>query len=162
MIRYKTYTSQPTITYEELVEEALCYGWVDSLPRKLDEERHMLMVTPRKPGSGWSRINKARTARLIEAGLMTPAGLAKIEAAQADGSWNSLDEVEALTMPDDLRDALTANPTAQRHFGAFPPGSQKIILQWITSARKPETRAKRIAETVRLAAKNIKANHYRQ
>ncbi len=162
VIRYKAHTSQPTITYDELVEEALCYGWVDSLPRKLDDERHMLLVTPRKPGSGWSKINKGRVARLIEAGRMTPAGLAKIKAAQADGSWNSLDEVEALTRPDDLRNALAANPKAQRYFDAFPPGSQKIILQWIASARRPETRAKRIAETVRLAAENIKANHYRQ
>ncbi len=78
------------------------------------------------------------------------------------GSWTALDEVEALTRPDDLRDALRANPKAQRYFDAFPPGSQKIILQWIASVRKPETRAKRIAETVRPAAENLKANHYRQ
>ncbi len=162
VIRYKAYTNKPGISYDELVEEALCYGWVDSLPRKLDDERHMLMVTPRKPKSGWSKINKGRVERLIAQGLMTPAGLAKIEAAKADGSWNALDEADALVVPDDLRDALAANADAQRHFDAFPPGSRKIILQWVASARKPETRAKRIAETVHLAAQNIKANHYRQ
>jgi uncharacterized protein YdeI (YjbR/CyaY-like superfamily) len=162
VIRYKAHSNQPTITYDELVEEALCFGWIDSLPRKLDNERHMLMVTPRKPKSVWSKINKERVERLIEQQLMTPIGLAKIEAAKADGSWSALDEVEALTMPHDLRDALAANVDAQRHFDAFPPGSQKIILQWIASAKKPETRAKRIAETVRLATQNIKANHYRQ
>ncbi len=115
-----------------------------------------------KPGSIWAKSNKARVERLIAQGLMRPEGLAKIEAAKADGSWNALDEVEALTLPDDLREALANNIDARRHFEAFPPGSQKMILYWIVSAKRPETRAKRIAETVRLAAQNIRANQPHQ
>src|SRR5687768_10686239 len=149
VIRYKTRTSQPTVTYAEIAEEALCYGWIDSLQRKLDDERSILMVTPRKANSGWSKVNKERVERLLADGLIMPSGLAKIEAAKANGSWNSLDAAESLTMPDDLRDALAANADAQRHFDGFPPSSKKIILQWIASAKKPETRATRVAETVR-------------
>jgi len=162
VIRYKVASQQPTITYDELVEEALCFGWVDSLPRKLDDERHMSMVTPRKPKSVWSKINKERVERLVAQGLMTAVGLAKIDAAKADGSWTAIDDVEALSVPDDLQVALAADADAKRHFDAFPPGSQKIILQWISSAKTAETRAKRITETVKLAAQNIRANHYRQ
>jgi uncharacterized protein YdeI (YjbR/CyaY-like superfamily) len=158
VIQFSTKAGQPTITYDELVEEALCFGWIDSLMRKLDDERRIQMVTPRKPRSIWAKTNKARVERLIAQGLMRPAGLAKIEAAQADGSWNTLDAVEALTMPDDLREALATNVDARRHFEAFSPSAQKMILYWIASAKKPETRAKRIAETIRLAAQNIKAN----
>jgi uncharacterized protein YdeI (YjbR/CyaY-like superfamily) len=161
VIRYKVASKQPTISYDELVEEALCFGWVDSLPRKLDNERHMSMVTPRKPKSGWSKVNKARIERLIAQGLMTAIGLAKIEAAKADGSWTALDSMEALHIPDDLQAALAANADAKRHFDVFPPGSQKIILQWVGSAKTAETRAKRIAESVRLAAQNIRANQNR-
>ncbi len=162
VIQYKTRASQPTITYDDLVEEALCFGWIDSTMRKLDDERSMLMVTPRKPRSVWAKSNKARVERLIVRGLMTPAGLTKIEAAKADGSWNAFDEVEALTVPDDLRQALAQNIDARRHFEAFPASAQKMILYWIASAKRPETRAKRIAETVRLAAQNIRANQPRQ
>jgi uncharacterized protein YdeI (YjbR/CyaY-like superfamily) len=93
---------------------------------------------------------------------MTPAGLAKIEAAKQDGSWTALDAVERLTMPSDLREALASNPAAARHFAGFPPSSKKIIFRWIANAKRPETRAKRVDETVRQAAKNLKANHYRQ
>lgn len=157
LILYKKHANKPTPTYDELVEEALCYGWVDSLTRKLDDDRYFLMFTPRKPGSVWAASNKQRVERLIAQGLMTPAGLAKIEAAKADGSWTALDAVDALAVPDDLQDALAANPDARRHFEAFSPSARKIILYWIASARKSETRAKRIEETVRLAAQNIRA-----
>lgn len=146
------------LSYVDAVEEALCFGWIDSRTNKLDAGHFRQWFSPRKPGSVWSPINKERVARLIEADRMTPAGLAKIEAAQADGSWTSYDAVEALQVPADLEWALAANPTARQHFDAFSPSAKKMILWWIASAKRPETRQKRIAETVRLAAQNLRAN----
>jgi uncharacterized protein YdeI (YjbR/CyaY-like superfamily) len=122
----------------------------------------MLYFAPRKAGSGWARTNKERVKRLIAEGLMTPAGQAKIDAAKKDGSWTLLDAVERMEMPPDLAAALNANPKAKGHFDAFPPGVRKGILQWIIQAKRPETRAKRVAETVALAAKNVRANQYRK
>ena len=122
----------------------------------------MRLLAPRKPGSGWSRVNKDRVARLIADGLMTDAGLKVIERAKADGSWAKLDKVETLAVPDDLAVALAAHPPAATHFGAFPKSSKRLILEWIEGAKRPETRAARVQETARLAADNIRANHYRQ
>ena len=113
LISFKKATGKPRIEYEEAVEEALCFGWVDSKPNKLDEERAMLWFAPRQPGTGWSKLNKSRVEKLIAAGLMTPAGLAKIDAAKLDGSWNALDSVEALEIPPDLAEALAADATAR-------------------------------------------------
>lgn len=161
-IYYKKASGKPRVTYEESVEEALCFGWIDSVANKLDEERSMQRFAPRKPGSGWSRPNKERIERLLAAGLMMPAGLAKIEAAQQDGSWDKLDAVEALEIPTDLAAALAANPPAANYFEAFPRSVKWAILEWITNAKKPETRAKRIAETARLAAQNIRANQWQR
>jgi len=162
LVFFKKATGKPRVTYDEAVEEALCFGWIDSKPGKLDEERSMLYFAPRKPGSGWSKPNKERVARLLEAGLMAPAGLAKVEAAKRDGSWNALDAVEALTIPPDLEAALATNETARVHFSAFPRSVKRGILEWIVSAKKPETRAKRIQETVTLAAENKRANQWRK
>jgi uncharacterized protein YdeI (YjbR/CyaY-like superfamily) len=161
-VYYKKASAKERVSYEDAVEEALCFGWIDSVQRVVDAERTMLRFSPRKPKSAWSKLNKGRVGRLMRVGLMTPAGLAKIEAAKRDGSWSALDAVERLTMPADLKAALAADPDAARHFAAFPPSSKKIILGWIASAKRPETRAKRVSETVRQAAKNLKANHYRQ
>ncbi len=162
LISYKKGTGKSRFDYEEAVEEALCFGWIDSKPNKLDDERSMLWMAPRKAGTGWSKINKARAEKMIEAGKMTPAGLAKIEAARHDGSWNALDAVEALEIPTDLAAALAANPIAQQYFDAFPRSVKRSILEWIGNAKRPETRAKRVAETARLAAENIRANQWRQ
>lgn len=150
------------LTYDALVEEALCFGWVDSVPRKRDDGWAMLRVSPRKPGSGWSALNKARVARLEAAGRMTTAGRAAVDAAKADGSWTALDATEALEVPDDLARALHTDREAARHFAAFPPRSRKNILQWIAAAKRPETRAQRVATTVAEAAVNRRANHYRR
>jgi uncharacterized protein YdeI (YjbR/CyaY-like superfamily) len=144
------------IGYEEAVEEALCFGWIDSKQKPLDAERMMLTFTPRKPGGSWARSNKERVARLIEQGRMTPAGMAAIEQAQADGSWNALDGFDDLTIPEDLAAAFAANEAAARNFAAFSPGAQRTYLWWIKTAKRPETRARRIEETVRLVAQNIK------
>jgi uncharacterized protein YdeI (YjbR/CyaY-like superfamily) len=161
VIRYKRAAKEPTLSYEEIAEEALCFGWIDSTQRKLDDERSLLMVVPRKAKSGWSKVNKERIERLTAQGLMMPAGQAKIDAAQANGSWTLLDAAEAMILPDDLGAALAANAEAQRNFDAFPPSSKKIIFQWIGSAKTEGTRTKRVEETVRLAAQNIRANQYR-
>jgi len=162
LISFKKATGKPRFDYEEAVEEALCFGWIDSKGNKLDEERSMLWFAPRKAKTGWSKPNKIRIEKLIAAGLMTPAGLAKIETAKQDGSWNALDSIEALEIPPDLKKALAANKTARQYFDAFPPSVKRAILQWISSAKRPETRAKRIEETVTQAEKNIRANQWRQ
>lgn len=151
----------PRIGYDEAVEEALCFGWVDSKPRKLDALRTMLYFAPRKPRSGWSRPNKERVERLTAAGLMAPAGLARVEAAKLDGSWSSLDAVEALEVPDDLAAALAALSGAREKFDAFPPSARRGILEWIVSARTAPTRAARIQETARLAQLGERANSWR-
>jgi len=161
LISYKKATGKPRFEYDEAVEEALCFGWIDSKPNKLDDERSMLWIASRKAGTGWSKINKARVEKMIHAGLMTPAGLTKIEAAKRDGSWNALDTIEALEIPPDLAAALAANPIAQQYFEAFPRSAKRAILEWISNAKKPETRAKRVEETARLAAENIRANQWR-
>ena len=121
----------------------------------------MLWFAPRKAGSWWSRPNKERVARLIAAGLMTDAGLAKVEAAKRDGAWNALDAVEALEVPRDLAAAFTEFPHAADHFDAFPRSAKRGILEWIAHAKRPETRAKRVRETAELAERNVRANQWR-
>jgi uncharacterized protein YdeI (YjbR/CyaY-like superfamily) len=150
------------VPYNDIVEEALCFGWVDSLPRKLDEARSMLLLAPRKPKSAWSKLNKQRVEKLIAAGLMQPAGLKLVEAAKQNGLWDKLNEVEDLKLPDDLAKALTKSKTAAKHFEAFPRSVKRGILEWILQAKKPETRAARISETVEKAKDNIRANQWRQ
>ncbi len=149
------------LPYDEMVEEALCFGWVDSQARPLDEARSQQQLTPRKAGSGWSRPNKQRVERLIEAGLMTPAGLAVIDRAKADGSWSALDDVWNLIEPEELKAALDADPEARSQWEAFPPSARRAILEWINTAKRAGTRAKRITETVQLAAKGERANQWR-
>ncbi len=145
--------AQP-LTLDEAVREALCFGWIDSTLRPLSDEKSALLFTPRKPGSTWSQSNKQRAELLIAAGLMTAAGQQVIDAAKRDGSWSSLDAIEELRVPDDLEQALAADPDAERNFDAFTPSAKKNVLWWIESAKRPQTRAKRVAETVRLAAQN--------
>jgi uncharacterized protein YdeI (YjbR/CyaY-like superfamily) len=161
LISYKKATGKLRFDYNDAVEEALCFGWIDSKPNKLDAERSLLWFAPRKPGTGWSKLNKERVERTIAAGLMAAPGLAKVEAAQQDGSWNALDAIEALEMPPDLEDALASYESARLHFDAFPRSAKRGILEWIAIAKKPETRAKRILETAKLAAENMRANQWR-
>jgi uncharacterized protein YdeI (YjbR/CyaY-like superfamily) len=162
IVTYKKATVTKYVPYEAIVEEALCFGWIDSLPRSLDAERTMLRLSPRKPKSAWSRANKERAENLIQQRKMRPEGLAKIKQAQANGSWNFLDDVQENIIPKDLSTALAKAPLAKTNFDAFPPSSKRGILEWIKQAKKPETRLSRIRETVEKAAKNIRANHYRQ
>lgn len=160
LVRWKKSSGHPHVPYDDVVEEALCFGWVDSLQRTLDEQRSQLMITPRKPGSNWSRSNKQRVERLLAAGLMAPAGLAAVESARRDGSWSALDEVEDLVEPGDLRAALDADPDARRQWDAFPRSARRAILEWLLGAKRPETRARRAAEIARLAARGERANSW--
>jgi uncharacterized protein YdeI (YjbR/CyaY-like superfamily) len=155
---YKKKSGKPQLDYNEAVEEALCFGWVDSKAQGLDEERTMLWMAPRKPRSNWSRSNKERAARLTADGLMQAAGLAKIDAAKKNGSWTALDEVEDTKVPRDLEAALKAHPPAAENFEAFPPGVKRSILGWIANAKRAETRSRRVEETALLAQKNVRAN----
>ena len=150
------------VSYNDAVEEAICFGWVDSLPRKLDEERAMFYFAPRKPRSGWSRVNKERVERMVAAGKMAPAGLDKIEQAKADGSWSKLDDIENLVIPDDLGAAFDAHSPAGEYFEAFPRSIKRGILEWIANAKRPSTREKRIHETATLAQRNERANQWRR
>ena len=146
------------LTYDAIVEEALCFGWIDSVARGHDADHAAIRVSPRRQGSGWAATNKRRVERLVADGRMTPAGLARVEAAKRDGSWEALDAVERLEVPADLAAALDAIAEARRHFDAFPPSARKMILAWIAAAKRSETRASRIAETARLAARGERAN----
>ena len=141
------------IDYDALVEEALCFGWVDSREQPVDDDRLMQLVTPRKPGSSWARSNKERVERLA----LAEAGRRVVEAAKADGSWSRYDSAEALELPDDLVAALSSDPDAARHFDGFTDAAKRTILRWLIDAKREETRSKRVAETVRLAAKGERA-----
>jgi uncharacterized protein YdeI (YjbR/CyaY-like superfamily) len=144
---YKAATGKARLTYEDSIPDALCYGWIDSVNKPLDDQRTGLLFTPRRPGSGWSRTNKVRIARLLKEGRMQPAGLAKIASAKRDGSWTLLDSVEAMQVPDDLRGALGA--AGMRKFDALTHGRKKEHLRMLVTAKRPDTRAKRIADVVR-------------
>lgn len=158
LVRYRKST-QPNlyVPYSEIVGEALCFGWIDSRTNRLDEERSMLLLAPRKPGSAWSKLNKQRVAKLNASGLMTTAGTLKVKQAKKDGSWKILDSVERLEDPADLQKALDALPEARSNFNDFPKWSKRFLLEWIRTAKRPETRAKRIAETASEAARNRRA-----
>jgi uncharacterized protein YdeI (YjbR/CyaY-like superfamily) len=161
LVTWKKHHGARHLSYDAIVEESLCFGWVDSLPRKLDADRTMLLLSPRKKGSAWSAANKARIERLTREGRMTAAGMLVVDTARADGSWTFLDDVERLEVPLDLRQALASHPEAERHFSAFPRSVRRGILEWIKQAKRPQTRQARIEETARLAASNRRANQFR-
>ena len=144
---YRPATGKPAIAYDDAVREALCYGWVDSVVKPLDAERTISLYTPRRSGSAWSRSNKERVAELVRSGRMRPPGLAKIAQAKRDGTWTLLDSVERLEVPADLRKALGA--AGRERFDALTPGKKKAHLAALVTAKKPETRAKRVADIVR-------------
>ena len=160
VVTWKKSSSGPYVSYEDLVEEALCFGWIDTKGRRLDDQRSQLLLTPRRARSGWSRPNKQRVERLIAAGLMEPAGLAVIEAAQRSGTWTALDDVEDGIEPPDLAAAPDAAPDARRQWDAFPRSARRAILEWISSARTAPTRDKRVRTTVEEAAEGRRANQW--
>ena len=139
----------------EAVEEALCFGWIDSRPSKIDDARWMLQFTPRRPGSVWSKVNKGRIERLLAAGLMAPAGLAAIERAKRDRSWAALDSSDALELPVDLVRALERDPASAAGWERWPPSTRKQLLFWVSDAQRPRTRTDRIAKVARGAKDGI-------
>jgi uncharacterized protein YdeI (YjbR/CyaY-like superfamily) len=156
---------QVLLVYEQAVVEALCFGWIDCKPNKVDEQRSLLWFAPRKAGTHWSRLNKTRAAQAIADRRMTAAGLAKMEAAKADGSWSALDAAEDLVVPEDLQKALYQMPPAAAHFEAFPRSAKHGILEWIGNAKTQKTQAtrnKRIQTTTEMAARNERANQWRK
>ncbi|MCY4414992.1 MAG: YdeI/OmpD-associated family protein [Chloroflexi bacterium] len=159
LVSWKKATGKPFVPYTDTVDEALCFGWIDSRVNTIDDQQAMRLFTRRNPRSPWSRINKDKAVRLMKQGRMREAGARAIEAAQSNGAWTVYDEIEDLVIPPDLASALADNETARACFDNFPPSSRKNILWWIKSARKPETRAARIAKTAELAAQNRMANH---
>lgn len=159
---YRKDSGISSVYYDEAVDEALCFGWVDSKPNKRDDESYYQFFSRRNPKSNWSRVNKNKIAKLIAENRMAPAGLAMVEVAQQSGSWTALDEVENLVVPPDLQKAFDENRPAFDHWKAFPPSARRGILEWIRNAKRPETRAKRIAQTVTMAAQGLRANQYRQ
>lgn len=160
LVMYKKKAVKPSVYYDEAVEEALCFGWIDSVANKRDEDSYCQFFARRNPKSKWSALNKQRVARLLKEGRMTPAGMALIEEAKSNGAWVALDEVETITLPKELVEAFKINTEAAKHFNAFPRSVKRGILEWISSAKRDETRNKRILETVQSAEKNIRANQY--
>ena len=154
---WKSGTGRPRLSYEEMVEEALCFGWIDSTAGTLDEDRSMLWFGPRRPGSGWSRPNKERIERLERAGLLAEAGRRVIERAKRDGSWTLLDEVEDLIVPEDLARAFAERPGAPEHWESFPRSAKRAILAWIVDAKRPETRERRVTVAAEAAQRGERA-----
>jgi uncharacterized protein YdeI (YjbR/CyaY-like superfamily) len=153
-VTWRKGSGRPTLPYEAAIEEALCVGWVDSTGGRVDDLRGRLYFARRKPGSVWAATNKARIARLEAEGRLLPAGRAAVERAKADGSWTVLDDSEAGIVPPDLAAALEAQPAAAANFAAFPASVRKQFIGWVSVAKRPETRAARIARTVDRAARN--------
>lgn len=158
---YKKKSSHPTISWSEAVDEALCFGWIDSTAKSFDNESYIQFFTKRKPNSVWSKINKEKTYQLIEKGLMMQAGYKSIEIAQQNGSWNILDDVEELKIPHDLADALKKEKEAEAYFLGLSKSVKKSILQWLVLAKTKETRTKRIQEISELAAQKMKPKQFR-
>ena len=161
LIYYKKKSNILTVTYSEAVDEALCFGWIDSKAKPLDEEKIMQFFSRRKAKSVWSRINKEKTERLIHEGLMTTAGYHIIEIAKQNGSWTILDEAEALTIPGDLDEAFQNRPNAKNYFSSLSRSDKRNILQWLVLAKRQETRQKRISEIIELACQNQKPKQFR-
>lgn len=160
LIMYKQSADKPTVTWSEAVDEALCFGWIDSIKKKLDEERSIQFFSKRKPKSTWSKINKQKVSNLIDNGIMTKAGLECIEIAKQNGSWTILDSVEELEMPIDLATELNTKVNAMDFFLSLSKTVRKGMLQWIIFAKRPETRQKRINEIVELVDKRQKPKQF--
>ena len=154
LIYHKKNSKNKSVSYDDAVEEALSFGWIDSKVNALDDERYMQVFTPRKPGSHWSKLNKERIRKLMKDGLMQPAGLKKVEIAKKDGSWAFLDDIENIVIPEDLKSALENEKTALENFQEMGNSEKKQILYWIATAKRQETRMKRIEKSTKAVAEN--------
>jgi uncharacterized protein YdeI (YjbR/CyaY-like superfamily) len=148
------------LTWSEAVDEALCFGWIDSKSKPIDNDRYMQFFSRRKPNSVWSKINKAKVQRLTEEGLMTRAGLDVVEHAKRKGSWAALDEIEELIIPEDLQVELRKRPAALSYFLSLSRSDKRNILQWVVVAKKAETRSNRITQIVDCGDLNMKPNQF--
>ncbi|WP_139958841.1 YdeI/OmpD-associated family protein [Flavicella sediminum] len=155
LVYYKSSTKKPTLSWSDAVDEALCYGWIDSTKKTIDAESYMQYFSKRKPNSTWSKINKDKVKLLIAEGLMTDAGSKSIEIAKTNGSWTILDEVEALKIPEDLQVEFEKYKEANDYFKGLSKSSKKILLYWIVSAKRKETRKKRIVEIALNASRKL-------
>lgn len=160
LVQYKKKANVQTITWSEAVDEALCFGWIDSVRKTLDDEKFIQFFGKRKPKSTWSKVNKDKVQKFIEEGLMTKAGLECIEIAKQNGSWTILDAAEDLQIPKDLAKEFKAYPGSKAFFLSLSKSSKKSILQWIVLAKRPETRQKRITEIAELAAQKLKPKQF--
>ncbi|RDC65578.1 YdeI/OmpD-associated family protein [Adhaeribacter pallidiroseus] len=161
LIYYSKQSDIPTVTYQEAVNEALCFGWIDSTKKSLGNGTAMQFFCKRKPNSVWSKINKGKIQRLISEGLLMPAGYQSMRTAEQNGFWTILDEVEELTIPPDLEEAFAMQPGAQDYFLNLSKSVKKSILQWLVLAKRPDTRQKRIAEIAELAGQQLKPKQFR-
>ena len=159
---YRKSSGKPSVDWSESVDEALCFGWIDSTRRSIDDQSYKQYFAPRKPKSNWSKINKEKVERLIAEGRMTPAGLAVIERAKANGSWENLDAVEAMEMPEDLAVALDAHPGAREFVDLLSRTRRWEMLYWINGAKREATRADRIRQVAEAAAKGTRPPRFRQ
>jgi uncharacterized protein YdeI (YjbR/CyaY-like superfamily) len=153
LITWKRRTGKPTVAYEDAVEEALCFGWIDGMMNRLDDERLMQWFAPRRPKSTWARTNKERVARLEAAGLMTDAGREAIAIAGTNGSWESLDVIDGLVVPDDLAAALASSPRARERFDASSASVRRAALAWVYQAKRASTRATRVERIAEVASR---------
>jgi uncharacterized protein YdeI (YjbR/CyaY-like superfamily) len=155
LVTYKKRIGDKYVSIQEVLDELLCFGWIDGIRRKLDENRTMQLIAPRK-AQHWAKSYKDRVAKLQKAGRMHPAGLSAIEASKRSGLWNFMDDVDALIKPDDLVARLQHYPGATDYFDALGDSSKRFVLRWIKLAKTPATREKRIEQTAALAAQNMK------
>ncbi|MBK9256535.1 MAG: YdeI/OmpD-associated family protein [Saprospiraceae bacterium] len=161
LIYYKKKSNIPTINYSDAVDEALCFGWIDSKVKSLDQEKFLQLFSRRKEKSVWSKVNKEKIEKLIEEGLMTEAGFDIIEKAKKNGYWTILDEAEALIIPQDLKEEFVKKPNAKNYFLRLSRSDKRNILQWLVLAKRPETRKSRITEIADLANQNQKPKQFR-
>jgi len=161
LVYYKKESGKSRVPYADAVEEALCFGWIDSTSRPLDEERYMQLFTPRKPKSVWSGLNKQRVEKLIAGGQMTEAGLEKIAVAKKNGQWEKTDQVEAFVVPDDLAKELKKNKAAQAYYDTLGKTNKKYILYWLNSAKREETRARRVEEIMASLKQGVMPERFR-
>jgi uncharacterized protein YdeI (YjbR/CyaY-like superfamily) len=155
LVTYKKHISAKYVSTAEVLDELLCFGWIDGVRRKLDEDRTMQLIAPRK-AQHWAKSYKERAAKLEKEGRMTAAGRLAIQRSKDAGLWNLMDDVDALIKPEDLVCALEARPPAMENFDGFGDASKRFVLRWIKLAKSPKTRAKRIEQTAVLAARNEK------
>lgn len=151
LVFYKKHTGKPSLDYEAAVEEALCFGWIDSIIKKIDEDRYVRKLTPRKPNSRWSELNKKRIMKLERQGLITKAGMARVTEAKTSGLWDKPDRPSiSFEVPLELARALDTNATAKRFFDQLAPSYQKHFIGWIAVAKRQETKDRRVRESIAL------------